>query len=112
METYGQILYDQVVARVLPQQMERKEQSKPWDMMGIEGINKFLRKLWSLFYNEQEEWLVTTDEPKETSYKVLHATIKKTEEKTESSSFTLLKCDRSIIRSSEAKIKPRRSSAT
>ncbi|HQW27481.1 MAG TPA: class I tRNA ligase family protein, partial [Saprospiraceae bacterium] len=63
------------------------EQSKPWDMMGIEGINKFLRKLWSLFYNEQDEWVVTTAEPKETSYKVLHATIKKTEEDIERFSF-------------------------
>lgn len=63
------------------------EQSKPWDMMGIEGINKFLRKLWSLFYNEQEEWMVTSSEPKEPSYKVLHATIKKTEEDIERFSF-------------------------
>ncbi|HQW02086.1 MAG TPA: class I tRNA ligase family protein [Saprospiraceae bacterium] len=55
--------------------------------MGIEGINKFLRKLWSLFYNEQDEWVVTTAEPKETSYKVLHATIKKTEEDIERFSF-------------------------
>jgi len=63
------------------------EQSKPWDMMGIEGINKFLRKLWTLFYNEQEEWIVTSAEPKETSYKILHATIKKTEEDIERFSF-------------------------
>ena len=27
------------------------EQSKPWDTNGIEGVHKFLRKLWRLFYN-------------------------------------------------------------
>ena len=63
------------------------EQSKPWDMMGIEGISKFLRKLWSLFYNDQDEWIVTQDAPKETSFKILHATIKKTNEDIERFSF-------------------------
>jgi leucyl-tRNA synthetase len=63
------------------------EQSKPWDTMGIEGVSKFLRKLWSLFYNEQNEWQVTTDAPKDASYKILHATIKKTTEDIERFSF-------------------------
>lgn len=56
------------------------EQSKPWDTMGIEGVSKFLKKLWSLFFNEQGDWLVTDDEPAETSWRILHATIKKTRE--------------------------------
>ena len=63
------------------------EQSKPWDMMGIEGINKFLRRLWSLFYNEQDEWIVSQADPLETSHRVLHATIKKTNEDIERFSF-------------------------
>ena len=63
------------------------EQSKPWDMMGIEGISKFLRRLWSLFYNEQDEWIVSNQEPKETSFRTLHATIKKTNEDIERFSF-------------------------
>jgi leucyl-tRNA synthetase len=63
------------------------EQSKPWDTMGIEGISKFLRKMWSMFYNDQEEWVVTNDPPKETSLKILHATIKKTGEDIERFSF-------------------------
>ncbi len=63
------------------------EQSKPWDMMGIEGINKFLRKFWSLYYNDQEEWIVDDVEPNKDSYKVLHATIKKTNEDIERFSF-------------------------
>ncbi len=63
------------------------EQSKPWDMMGIEGISKFLRKLWSMFYNDQDEWIVTSEAPKESSYRTLHATIKKTNEHIERFSF-------------------------
>jgi leucyl-tRNA synthetase len=63
------------------------EQSKPWDTMGIEGISKFLRKLWSLFFNDQEQWVVTADAPKETSMRILHATIKKTNEDIERFSF-------------------------
>lgn len=63
------------------------EQSKPWDMMGIEGISKFLRKLWSMFYNDQDEWIVTSEAPKESSYRTLHATIKKTNEDIERFSF-------------------------
>ena len=63
------------------------EQSKPWDTMGIEGISKFLRKLWSLFYDEQGQWLVTDDEPKDGSMRILHATIKKTGEDIERFSF-------------------------
>jgi leucyl-tRNA synthetase len=29
------------------------EQSKPWNTNGIEGVHRFLKKLWNLFYNEQ-----------------------------------------------------------
>lgn len=56
-------------------------------MMGIEGISKFLRKLWSMFYNDQDEWIVTQEAPRETSYRTLHATIKKTNEDIERFSF-------------------------
>ncbi len=63
------------------------EQSKPWDTMGIEGVSKFLKKLWSLYFNEQDEWIVTSDPPKEGSLKVLHSTIKKTTEDIERFSF-------------------------
>ncbi len=30
------------------------EQSKPWDTKGIEGVHRFLKKLWRLFYDEQK----------------------------------------------------------
>jgi leucyl-tRNA synthetase len=63
------------------------EQSKPWDTMGIEGVSKFLKKLWSLFYNEHDELIISSDSPKEGANKVLHATIKKTYEDIERFSF-------------------------
>ena len=30
------------------------EQSKPWDTNGIDGVNRFLKKLWALFYKGDE----------------------------------------------------------
>src|SRR6185503_9700906 len=63
------------------------EQSKPWDTMGIEGVSKFLKKVWSLFFNEADEYLVNDEKPKEDSIKILHATIKKINEDVERFSF-------------------------
>lgn len=53
------------------------EQSKPWNTNGIDGVHKFLRKLWRLFYNDQGEWVVKDNEPSEKELKALHSTIKK-----------------------------------
>jgi leucyl-tRNA synthetase len=63
------------------------EQSKPWDTMGIEGVSKFLRKFWALYYNEEGEWLVNDQMPQEESLRALHATIRKTAEDIERFSF-------------------------
>lgn len=52
------------------------EQSKPWDTNGIDGVHRFLKKLWSLFYKE-ETLLVTNDTPTAEELKTLHKTIKK-----------------------------------
>ena len=52
------------------------EQSKPWDTNGIDGVNRFLKKLWSLFY-KGDQWLVTDDEPTKESLKSIHKLIKK-----------------------------------
>jgi len=54
--------------------------SKPWDTKGIEGVSRFLRKLWNLFYNEKGEWAVTTAEPSKEENKALHKMLKKVEE--------------------------------
>ena len=63
------------------------EQSKPWDTKGIEGVHRFLRKLWRLFFDEQKGkvWNKDTADPAE--LKILHRTIKKIQEDTERFSF-------------------------
>ncbi len=62
------------------------EQAKPWDTKGIEGVSKFLRKFWALFYNE-DKWLVVDEAPTKDEFKVLHTTIKKVSEDIERLSF-------------------------
>lgn len=63
------------------------EQSKPWDTKGIEGVHRFLKKLWRLFYDEQKGQVWTDEQPTADELKVLHRTIKKIEEDTERFSF-------------------------
>ncbi len=63
------------------------EQSKPWNTNGIDGVSKFLRKLWRLFHNEAGELDITDDQPSDEMLKVLHRTIKKTQEDIEGYSF-------------------------
>ena len=52
------------------------EQSKPWDTNGIDGVHRFLKRLWSLFY-KAEEFIVTDEVPTAEELKTLHKTIKK-----------------------------------
>ena len=62
------------------------EQSKPWDTKGIDGVNRFLRKFWRLFFDGDD--LVVTDEkatPEE--LKVLHKLIAKEQDDIEHFSF-------------------------
>ena len=63
------------------------EQSKPWDTKGIEGVHRFLRKLWRLFYDESKGKVWTNDPASAAELKVLHKTIKKIGEDTERFSF-------------------------
>lgn len=64
------------------------EQSKPWDINGIDGVSKFLRRVWNLFYeNMTGKWLVTDEEPTAEELKHLHKAIKKVEEAIEALSF-------------------------
>src|SRR5437868_3818832 len=75
------------------------EMSKPWDTKGIEGVHRFLKKLWRLFYKESGSSQVSPaggdlegavwNEEKATDaeLKVLHKTIKKIEDDTERFSF-------------------------
>jgi leucyl-tRNA synthetase len=63
------------------------EMSKPWDTQGIEGVHRFLKKLWRLFFDEQKGLVVTDEQPTQAELKVLHRTIKKIEEDMERFSF-------------------------
>lgn len=75
------------------------EMSKPWDTKGIEGVHRFLKKLWRLFYKDDlkapssleraggEAWQVTEDAPTDAELKILHRAIKKIEDDTERFSF-------------------------
>ena len=54
------------------------EASKPWDTNGIDGCFRFLKKLWSLFWeNRTDKWLVDDAEPSKDSLKSVHKLIKK-----------------------------------
>ncbi|HNA18112.1 MAG TPA: class I tRNA ligase family protein, partial [Ferruginibacter sp.] len=63
------------------------EASKPWDTKGIEGVHRFLRKLWRLFNDDVKGKIWTTEKATDAELKVLHRTIKKIEEDTERFSF-------------------------
>ena len=52
------------------------EQSKPWDTNGIDGVHRFLKKLWNLFY-KQDKLDVTDALPTPEELKSLHKLIKK-----------------------------------
>lgn len=53
------------------------EQSKPWDTNGIDGVHRFLKKLWGLFYGNTDTLQVTDEEPTPEELKSLHKLIKK-----------------------------------
>ncbi|MBD8348729.1 leucine--tRNA ligase [Dysgonomonas sp. HGC4] len=86
------------------------ELSKPWDTNGIDGVHRFLRKLWSLFY-KGEEFVVVDEAPTKDELKALHKLIKKISFDIENFSFntsvsasmicvnelTSLKCNKKAI---------------
>ena len=63
------------------------EQSKPWNTNGIDGVSKFLRKLWRLFYNNEGNFDVSEEKPSDEELRILHQTIKKAKEDIEKYSF-------------------------
>jgi leucyl-tRNA synthetase len=69
------------------------EQMKPWSMRGVEGVARFLARVWRLMMTENQagEWQLSAAlknaEPSKAQNKVLHATIKKVTEDIESLSF-------------------------
>jgi leucyl-tRNA synthetase len=63
------------------------DQSKPWDTNGIDGVHKFLRKFWRLFFNREGQLILNEDEAERTELKILHKTIKKVSEDIERFNF-------------------------
>ena len=62
------------------------EQSKPWDTKGIDGVNRFLRKFWRMFY-DRDNFLVTDKPATPAELKALHKLIGKEQEDIESFSY-------------------------
>ena len=52
------------------------EASKPWDTNGIDGVNRFLKRLWALFY-KGDNMQLTDEKPSAEALKSLHKLIKK-----------------------------------
>jgi len=63
------------------------EASKPWNTQGIDGVSKFLRKFWNLFFDEDNNLIVTENKANEEELKILHTCIKKVNEDIEKYSF-------------------------
>ncbi|WP_460953880.1 leucine--tRNA ligase [Spirosoma litoris] len=72
------------------------EQAKPWNTNGIDGVYRFIRKFWRLFYKDNaagasdagsSSWLVTDEQPTPAELKILHKTIQKAGNDIEAFSF-------------------------
>ncbi|MBR7134259.1 MAG: leucine--tRNA ligase [Bacteroidaceae bacterium] len=63
------------------------EQSKPWDTNGIDGCHRFLRKLWNMFFDKDDNLCISNDEPTKEELKSIHKLIKKTTEDIPSFSY-------------------------
>jgi len=90
---HNTIIPDQVVAqygadtlRLYTMFLGPIDQAKPWDMHGIEGVFRFLVKVWRLFHPEQGATF-TTEMPSPAAQKIIHQTIKKVSEDIERHSF-------------------------
>ncbi len=62
------------------------EQSKPWDTKGIDGVNRFLKRVWRLFY-DRDGLIVTDEAPTAAELKALHKLILKAKTDIETFSF-------------------------
>ncbi|OQB68922.1 MAG: Leucine--tRNA ligase [Bacteroidetes bacterium ADurb.Bin139] len=63
------------------------EQSKPWDTNGIDGVHRFLKKFWRLFFDKEGKLDINSQTPEEKELKILHNLIRKVEEDIENFSF-------------------------
>lgn len=62
------------------------EQSKPWDTNGIDGVHRFLKRFWRIFFNK-DTFEVSNEQATPAELKILHRLIKKVQEDIENFSF-------------------------
>ena len=62
------------------------EQSKPWDTKGIDGVNRFLKKFWRLFF-DRDNWIVEDAPATPAELKELHKLIGKEQADIENFSY-------------------------
>ena len=62
------------------------EQSKPWDTKGIDGVNRFLKRFWRLFY-DRDGFIVTDEKATPAELKTLHRLIAKEQSDIEAFSY-------------------------
>ena len=56
------------------------ELSKPWDTKGIEGVFRFIKKLWRLYHNNDNNFNVSNSTPTEEELRIINKTIKRVTE--------------------------------
>ena len=63
------------------------EQDKPWDTKGIEGVHRFIKKCWRLFFDLEKGKVFTNEPASDAAWKVFYRVAKKIEEDTSKFSF-------------------------
>lgn len=56
------------------------EDAKPWSILGIDGVYRFLKKFWKLYVDKDGVYRVDASQPDKASLRSLHATIKKVQD--------------------------------
>lgn len=63
------------------------EQDKPWDTKGIEGVHRFIKKFWRLFFDAEKGQVFTNEPATDAAWKVFYKVAKKIEDDTSKFSF-------------------------
>ncbi|GIV31153.1 MAG: leucine--tRNA ligase [Saprospiraceae bacterium] len=63
------------------------DQDKPWNTNGIDGVFKFLRKCWQLFFDDKGQFSVSDEKPTKKELRILHTCIRKVREDLERLAF-------------------------
>lgn len=63
------------------------DQAKPWNTAGLSGVYSFLKKLWNLYFDKEENFAVSDEPASKEALKILHKTIKKVTQDIEGFNF-------------------------